>query len=608
MTEILAGMFTKLSTEEIDKACYLCLGQLAPKYEGKEFNMAEKMMLRSLGIAFDGSPEVTKKIYKETGDLGETALKLKERKGGGKEEIPKLKISIFEVYDRLLKVAEDEGEGSVERKVNKMAKLLKELDSLSAKYVARIPVNKLRLGFSHMTILDSLSWMAVGDKSLRTQLERAFNVLADIGKIARIFKKEGLKGIQRIESEVGVPIRAALAERLPDAKKILEKMEGQCVLEPKYDGFRCQIHIDENKEQKIKSQGEDLNLFGNDTKKYFVRIFSRNLDNTTNMFPDIIEAVQDLKVKSAILDGEAIGFNPKTGKFLAFQETVQRKRKHGVAKKAKELPLKVFVFDLLYLNGESLLTKPFFERRKLLEKILSENTKGEKGIILTQQKIVSKTTEFDDFFRQVVGEELEGLMAKKLNAVYQAGGRNFNWVKYKIGMKSELIDTVDCLVMGYYRGKGKRAGFGIGAFLVGLVLPLREKFRIKNLPAYRRDRELRTKIKNLELKKEFVFLTVSKIGTGLTDEQWQEIYKRCEKLKVSKRPEEYIVDKNLNPDVWCQQGLVVEIEADSITRSPIHSAGLAFRFPRLKRFRDDKKSHQTTSLKELKDLSKNPEM
>jgi len=574
MTEILAELFKKCSGDEIDKICYLSLGRLAPKYEGIEFNMGEKLVVRAVGISVGKTPAEVTKVYKKTGDLGETVLKLSP--DGKLATLKTLKplrlknLSVNKVYGRLRGIAEDAGDGSVERKINKMAVLLKELDPLSAKYVVRIPVNKLRLGFSDMTILDALSWMKTGDKSLRPELERVFNVLADIGKIARRFKTKGIKGIKGIRSEIGIPIRAALAERLKDPKKILEKMEGKCALEPKYDGFRVTIHIDKTRKLQLIKE-INLNLFKS-KKQCFVRIFSRNLDNTTHMFPDIVEAVQKLKVKSAILDGEAIAFNPKTGKFLAFQETVQRKRKHGVGEKAKEIPLKVFVFDLLYLNGKSLLTQPFTQRRKLLEQILTKSKGEEKGILLTRQKVVTQTKEFDQFFKEVVGEELEGLIAKKLDAVYQAGARNFNWVKYKAGMKSELADTVDCVVMGYYFGKGKRSKFGIGAFLVGI-----------------RDKEK--------------FLTVSKIGTGLTDEQWKRMFKSLKSLKIQSRPKEYKVDKNLDPDVWCQPSLVVEIEADTITKSPIHTAGLAFRFPRLKRFRDDKKLGEATSLEELRKIA-----
>jgi len=579
MTEILADLFKKCSKDEIDKVCYLSLGRLAPKYRGIEFNMAEKMAVRTLAVVGNKSETEVSKIYKKMGDLGEAALKLKIATQNSK-------LSVSEVYEKLFKIAEDSGEGSVDRKINGLADLLKKLDPLSAKYVARIPVNKLRLGFSDMTVLDALSWMKKGDKSLRKDLERGFNVLADIGKIAQIFRLKGLKGLKGLRPEAGVPIRAAKAERLPDAEKILEKMKGECALEPKLDGFRTQIHIDKDK-SKVQSPKSKVqkNLFEEfDIKKdIFVQIFSRNLDNTTHMFPDVVEAAQKLKVKSAILDGEAIAVNPKTGKFLPFQETVQRKRKHGVGKKAKELPLKVFVFDVLYLDGKPLLDEPFRERRKRLEKILKKSKGEEKGIVLTEQKVVKKASDFDKFFKKVVKEGLEGLMAKKLEAPYQAGARNFTWVKYKAGMKSELADTVDCVVMGYYGGKGKRSSFGIGAFLVGAVSDKSGKSG---------------KVEKGD------FLTVSKIGTGLTDEQWKEMFKRCEGLKVAEKPKEYVVDKNLYPDVWCRPKLVVEIEADTITKSPIHTAGLALRFPRLKRFRDDKDANQATSLGELQKLAK----
>jgi len=594
MTKILAELFKKCSKDEIDKVCYLSLGRLAPKYRGIEFNMAEKMAIRALAIVGNEPQDKVGRLYKEMGDLGEAALKLKAQSSRLKAQNSKLKaqsseFSVSEVYKKLYEIAQDSGEGSVDRKINGLANLLKKLDPLSARYVARIPVNKLRLGFSDMTVLDALSWMKKGDKSLRKELERGFNVLADIGKIAQIFRLKGLKGLKDLKPEVGVPIRAAKAERLPDAEKILEKIDGECALEPKYDGFRVQIHVSKLKTQmsNLKTTTQNLKIFEEfDIKKdIFVQIFSRNLDNTTHMFPDVVEAAQKLKVKSAILDGEAIAINAKTGKFLPFQETVQRKRKHGVGEKAKELPLKVFVFDVLYLNGKPLLDEPFRERRKRLEKILEKSKGEEKGIVLTEQKVVKKASDFDKFFKEMIEEGLEGLMAKKLKAPYQAGARNFTWVKYKAGMKSELADTVDCVVMGYYRGKGKRSKFGIGAFLVGAVS------------------DKVGKVGRVGKVGKGDFLSVSKIGTGLTDKQWQQMFKRCEGLKVQKKPKEYIVDKNLNPDVWCRPELVVEIEADTITKSPIHTAGLALRFPRLKRFRDDKDADQATSLGELRRLA-----
>ncbi len=570
MTRILAEVFKKSTVAEIDKICYLVLGRLAPKYLGIELMLAEKMMIRVLATALQVTPTIIAKTYKEMGDLGEVAFKIKKQKLKIKNAHQNLQINVKEVYQKLVEIAQESGEGSQERKINKMAELLRNIDPLSAKYLVRISLQKLRLGFSDMTVLDALSWSQTGNKSLRQPLEAAFNVLADIGKIASIFKKEGLKGIRKIKSEVGIPILPAKAERLKNPEEILEKMGGRCALEPKYDGLRCEVHLD--KKRKFSPQEEtSLNLFDSQ-KQYFVRIFSRNLDNLTSMFPDIVKEAQKLPVESVILDGEAIAYHPKTGQFLPFQETIQRKRKHGVRAKAAALPLKVFCFDILNYQNRSLLNLPFQERRKILTEIFQKSQT--KNIVLTEQKIVDKAEDFEKFFQEVVSEGLEGLMAKKLEAGYQAGARNYNWVKYKAGMKSELADTIDCVVMGYYKGRGKRASFGIGAFLVGIP----DKNKI---------------------------LTVSKIGTGLTDKQWQEMYQRCEKLKINQKPKEYFVHKNLFPDVWCRSSLVVEIEADNITYSPIHTAGLALRFPRLKRFRDDKKPYEATSLKELQSLKSN---
>jgi DNA ligase-1 len=558
MTRDLAELFKEVSEEEIDQVIYLALGNLRPKFEGVEFNLAEKMMVRVLGVAYGVEIEKARKAFKQTGDLGGAIERLgvKESRGKG--------LSVAEVYKRLFEVAVDEGQGSQGRKVQSMARLIKDLDILSAKYVMRIPVNKLRLGFSDMTVLDGLSWMAKGDKSLRTDLERAFNVSADIGKIARVFKKKGLQGIAGIKAEPGIPIRMAMAERLPSAEKMVEKLEVFAV-EPKYDGLRVQIHVDKGKHLKLAGQ-EDL--FGK--AKKFVRIFSRNLDNVTHMFPDIVEEAEKLKVRTVILDGEAIAYNPKTGKFLPFQVTVQRKRKHGVKEKMRELPLKVMVYDLLLVDGRNVMNKPFKERRRELEKVM----KGMKGeLVLAEQDVVSDTKQLRILVKKYLSEGLEGAMCKKLTTVYQAGSRNFNWVKFKKTTEEGVVDTLDCVVMGYYAGKGRRSGFGIGAFLVGV----RQAGKIG---------------------------TVAKIGTGLSDEQWREMKKRGDKVAVKEKPKGYEVDKNLKPDVWCSPKMVVEILADEITKSPIHSFGLALRFPRLVKFRDDKQVSQATTKGELEKFFK----
>lgn len=573
--EIIAGLFKQVSSPEIDKVCYLSLGRLAPKFAGIEFNLAEKTMIKVITLAYELEDKMVREEYKKAGDLGDVVFKLKVQEAKRKATAKSLKPSIVQVYNQLLEIAQESGEGSVERKISKTAELLRDLDPLSAKYVSRIPLGKLRLGFSDMTILDSLSWMIAGDKSKRKEIEDAYNIRADVGQIAKKLKTQNLKPkklkefLGRIKPQVGTPIVPALCQRLPTAEEMIEKM-GEVAVEPKYDGTRLQVHFSK-KQRWEHSEGQlDFDF----RPKGFVRTFTRNLENTTHMFPDLVERVfEEVKAKEAILDCEAIGYNPKTGKFLPFQETIKRKRKHGVTKKAKEIPLKFFCFDILYKDGQDLLKTPLSQRRKILEKILYSNNKV---MILSPQIVTDDPKRLRKYHDEQIKNGLEGVVVKKWQAFYEPGRRGFTWVKFKQekGKKGGgLVDTLDCLVMGYYKGRGKRAGFGIGAFLVG--------------------------INGGE-----EFLTISKIGTGLSDEQWREMKVRGSKFEVRGKPKEYKVDKNLTPDVWCRPGIMVEIEADNITKSPIHTAGYALRFPRLVRFRDDKNPEQATTLEELKKLFK----
>jgi DNA ligase-1 len=571
ITAILAKLFKKAKSEEIDKICYLVLGQLAPSFSKIEFNIAEKMMLKIISQAFGKKERRVVDTYKKTGDLGETAVLLRRKSSQKDKPLP-----IDELYQKLLAIAQEEGEGSQERKIQQMAELLRSVDSRFLKYLVRIPVGKLRLGFSDITILDALSWMKTSDKSLRPQIEAAYNRAADIGKIAKIFKQKDIEGLKRLKLQPGLPIRPALAERLSDPQQIIEKL-GKCAIEPKVDGFRVQIHADAQKKEPEKAQKSLLAQ-----EEIFVRIFSRNLENTTEMFPDIVAAVRKIiidnpKIKNFILDGEAIGIDRKTGRLLPFQETVQRKRKYGIEKLSRKIPLVVFTFDILLYNDQDLLHLPFKKRRKILEKLL----KGKGSIKLIRQKIVSDKKQIRREFERAIKKGLEGVMCKKIDSPYQPGARNFNWVKYKRGMKKGLADTIDCLV---YRGRGKRAKFGIGAFLVGVYDKQSDQFT-----------------------------TIAKIGTGLTDKQWREMAKRCDTVKTQTRPKNYLVDKNLTPDVWCLPSIVVEIKADEITRSPIHTtakfkklawlkgAGLALRFPRIERIRD-KRPQQATTVDEIIEL------
>ena len=436
------------------------------------------------------------------------------------------------------------GAGSQEKKIGLLADILCGVDARSARYLARIPLDKLRLGFSDMTILDGLSWMIAGDKSLRPRLEDVYNLRPDIGYLATTVKKDGIAGLAHVHIKVGAPILASLCARLPNADDMIKKM-GEVAVEPKYDGVRCQIHFTEGT----------------------VKTFSRNLENTTGMFPELAGIGKELAADEVILDSEAIGYDAKNGKLIPFQETVTRKRKHGISESAKSIPLKFFVFDILYKDGKELLSMPLSERRKVLEATM----KHSHHLMLSPQIVTRSAGGIRTYHDEQIKKGLEGAVVKKWNSVYEPGRKGFHWVKFKEeeGKIGKLTDTIDGVVMGYYRGEGKRTGFGIGAFLVGIA---------------RGD----------------AFVSVTKIGTGVSDELWKEIRTRLNDIKVSEQPKQYKdVAKMLIPDVWVAPKIVVELAGDDLTRSPNHGAGYAVRFPRLVRIRDDKSPREATTVAEL---------
>lgn len=289
------------------------------------------------------------------------------------------------------------------------------------------------------------------------------------------------------------------------------------------------------------------------------------------MFPELRSIGAQISAREVILDSEAVGFDAVSGRILPFQEIITRKRKHAIEEVAKQVPLKFVVFDILLVDGRSLLDIPLAKRIEYLSGRVSTD-----GVLMLSERIVTNSaSDLRDFHRRQIEAGLEGVVVKRWNDPYIPGRRGFSWVKFKEAEEQAagLADTLDCLVMGYYRGRGKRAGFGIGGFLVGV----------------RRGEE---------------FVTISKIGTGLADVQWREMRKRADALAVDEHPKEYgSIAKTLIPDVWVSPGIVVEIAADNITKSPVHGAGLALRFPRLIRFRDDKDPSQATTLKELKRLA-----
>ncbi|NLG06756.1 MAG: ATP-dependent DNA ligase [Candidatus Pacebacteria bacterium] len=582
MTELLAQLFQELNQEEIVPASYLLQGRLMASYQSLEFQLSSKMLIRALANFYlrhegpleqgqlsveqnlfeDANQDLVidklNKQYKDLGDLGDLFYQVLGDLPAS--SIAKNELSIGQVHQELIALAKVGGEGSQDKKINLLADLLGQVNALSAKYISRIILGKMRLGFSTMTMLDALSWAKTGDKSQSTILEEAFQKKADFGLLAQLYLfKENveIKELSKLyHMELGIPVMPALCQRLNSGQEIIEKM-GRVIAEPKYDGLRIQIHIN-------KKGFPDGSLY---------KAYTRNLEEVSAMFPELDLVLAQCLAQTAVLDTEAIGFDPDSGKFVAFQETISRKRKYQIALKAQETPICFYAFDLLYVDGQALIEEKLLDRKKILNRVITDSPVIKKTLF----QEISDAQVLTDYHHQQLALGLEGAVMKKPDSLYLAGRKGWRWVKIKEaeGQRGKLNDTLDCIMLGYYLGKGKRQNFGIGALLVGVFDQKSGKIK-----------------------------TLSKIGTGLTDAQFQEIKKLADQhlSKQNQANPQYDFKKELKADVWLEPSIVLEIAADEISQSPSHTAKVALRFPRLIKIRRDKNWQQATTLQELKEI------
>jgi DNA ligase-1 len=545
LVQTLAALYAQASPDEIQPTTYLIQGRLAPFFEPIEIGMGEKLVMAAIAEASGTPPADVSKRFDRLGDLGLVAASFAGTPYG---KAP----SIADVHAQLTEIAASSGAGSVERKRSLFAALLRALDAVSSKHLVRIVLGRLRLGIGDPTVLEALSFAKQGDRSLRPALEAAYNRTSDLGLIARTFWVEGEAGVAALRITVGRPLRPQLAERLPNPDAVVRKL-GPVVVQPKYDGVRVQIH----------KSGPD------------VRIFSRNLEDYSEMFVELVEAARKLEDRSLILDGEAIGFNFASEEYLAFQQTASRRRQRGIEEAAASTPLVAFVFDVLFRDGKDLTPLPYADRYALVDEVLG----GSNVLLRTPLTRVDSSEELTAILLDNIGKGLEGVVVKRADSPYQAGARNFNWVKLKRTTSGQLNDTVDLVLLGYYFGKGKRTEFGLGALLAGVYDADNDRFE-----------------------------TITKIGTGLSDAGWREIHQRADKLQVAEKPAR--VRSLLTPDVWLKPEVVVEVLADEITPGTNHTAGkvgdgpgFALRFPRIVSFRSgDKRPEDATTVKEIVEM------
>lgn len=542
MTDLLAEIYRQTEPEEARKITYLLQGILAPPYEGVDLGMGERFAMQAIASSAGYSPREVEREYKKLGDLGLVAESFLGRKR--QQALSTREMESSYIYDVMLRIAKTSGTGSQDLKIKLLAELLNNASPLGGKFITRFVAGQLRLGVGDPTVLDALSVARAGDKSLRGELERAYNLCSDLGLVAKT-SIESPEKIRNFEIEIFKPIRPALAERLATPEDIIGKI-GECAIEFKFDGFRMQIHKKGNE----------------------VEIYSRKLEKITFMYPDVIEAVRKLKQKEIIFEGEALAFNEKKNRFYSFQETMHRRRKYGITESAQEYPLYVFVFDLMYADGKDFTRLGYAERRKTMEKIFPS------GLLKISEKRIAKTSQgIEEIFSESLQKGLEGIMAKDLNAPYVAGARKFAWIKLKKSY-GKAVDTVDATIVGYYLGRGARAEFEFGGLLAAVYNPERGKFE-----------------------------TVAKVGSGYSEEEMKNLEEMLSGIKTKDAPHD--LDWKVKPDFWVIPKYVAEIAFDDITLSPTHTCGMkndkgyALRFPRMMKLRGDKEPGESTTTQEV---------
>lgn len=533
---------------------YLSQGKLHPDFVPGVLGMADRLVMKAIAKASGNPEDKVEKLTVETGDLGqvaETLISKKKQMALFSEE-----LTVARVVKGLATIEGAEGKDSQDIKQKTLAGLLHDSNPVEARYLCRTVTGRMRVGAADMTILDALA-EAFASKEDRPTIERAFNVTCDIGLVAETIANGGMDAVRAIGVKVGSPVKVMLAERLPSIAEVVEKMGGRCAMEYKYDGIRVQAHI-----------GKDS-----------VRLYSRRLEDLTSNFPDIAESLRArCRHGEAIIEGECVAIDPETGFMLPFQNVTHRRKKHGMDEAVKEVPVRIFMFDMLFADGEDWTSRPYLERREALE---SGFEIGD-NVQMTTMRIVESPEDGEDFFSNAIGARCEGIMAKSIapDSVYRAGSRGFLWIKYKKDYQQALTDSFDLTVVGAFYGMGKRAG-RYGALLMA---------------AY--DNETGT------------FPTVCKLGTGFDDAFLDYMPKLLDGTLSETKPGS--VDAEMVPDVWFEPSVVLEVVAAEITLSPIHTAakdvlkegaGLGIRFPRFTgRVRDDKTPEQCTTVTEIVEM------
>ena len=418
---------------------------------------------------------------------------------------------------------------------------------LETKYLLRIITSTLRIGVQSPTIIEGLALAFTGLKENKDVIERAYNLYPDLGEIAKILAEKDLEEVKKIDIEYGTPILSMLASR-EVYTDFISRLGSPFVAEYKLDGERLQIHKTGNN----------------------IILFSRRLLDISDQYPDVCQVIREsIQTENVIFEGEVVAMDAVYEKMLPFQVLSQRRRKYDIEDIAKEVPVCLFVFDLLKFGNESYVDKSLPKRRKKLEEIVEERDE----LRLVKSVLINSIEELLEFFNKARKEGTEGIMAKsfKDDSIYQAGNRGYNWLKLKSLEGGKLKDTIDVVLVGVFYGKGRRTGV-YGTYIGAVYDPKNDNF-----------------------------IAFTRFFSGLTDELSESLTRDMKEYSVEKKPKNVICEDK--PDVWLKPEVVMEITGDEITISDKYATlGYSMRFPVFLRLRPEKSSKDITTVEEIKEL------
>ncbi len=579
-TLILSQFLMNVPIDELEQVMLLIQGIVYPIWDERKLGFSSSYIIKALATASGTTPEKIKDLWRETGDLGECACKLMGKRK--QSTLFSKKLTIKKVFDNLRSLAGIEGLGSVDVKVQLVAELLTSAEALEAKFITRTVLDELRIGLGEGTLRDAVVWSFLPKvKGISTQensknalkiesiedlkgkkiddyetiesedesvareaynflvgkVQHALDVCNDFGIVAATLKKQGLVGLKKIPLIPGTPIKVMLAIKENTVAAAFERVGAPAACEYKLDGFRMQIHASDNE----------------------LKMYTRRLENITAQFPDVAKLIRkQVNAKSFILDSEAIGIDKTTGKYLPFQNISQRiRRKYDIEQMAHDFPVEVHVFDILYYDGKSMLSTPFEERRRILEKILSPN----KLVKLITQIVTDKEEDGQKFYEQSLKAGNEGMMVKSMNAVYRPGSRVGTMVKLK-----STMETLDVVIVGAEWGEGKRS-----SWLSSFIIAIRDD-----------NEELRI---------------VGRVATGLKEKKEEGL--SFEDITNELRP---LITSQKGKEVAVTPKIVIEVSYEEIQKSPSYSSGFALRFPRVTRRREDRDAKTCSTISDVKRL------